>query len=86
MSIKIFINRFVNPRAFMKMCMKICEIHTADLNENINENFVLSSGLEFVTSTCQTFLEKSEKGLTYKTTSATTACTSISPLAFIIDK
>ena len=73
MSIKTFINRFLSPRAVMKMCMKICEIHTADLNE-------------FVTSTYQTFFEKSEKGLTYKTTSATTPCTSISPLALIIEK
>ena len=51
MSIKTFINRFLSPRAVMKMCMKICEIHTADLNENINENFVVSSDFEFVTST-----------------------------------
>ena len=86
MSIKTFANRFLSPRAVMKMCMKICEIHTADLNENINENFVVSSDFEFVTSTYQTFFEKSEKGLTYKTTSATTPCTSISPLALIIEK
>ena len=64
----------------------LSETHTADLNENINENFVVSSGLEFVTSTYQTFFEKSEKGLTYKTTSATTSCTSISPLSLIIEK
>ena len=74
MSIKTFINRFLNPRAFTNICM------------NINENFVLSSGLEFVTSTYQTFFEKSKKGLTYKTTSATTSCTSISPLTIIIEK
>ena len=62
------------------------ETDNADLNENINENFVASSGLEFATSTYQTFFEKSEKGLTYKTTSATTSCTSISPLSLIIEK
>ena len=62
------------------------ETDNADLNENINENFVVSSGLEFATSTYQTFFEKSEKGLTYKTTSATTSCTSISPLSLIIEK
>ena len=43
------------------------ETHTADLNENINENFVFSSGLEFVTSIHQIFFEKSEKSLTDKT-------------------
>ena len=62
------------------------ETYTADLNGNVNENFVFSSGLEFVTSIYQTFFEKSEKGLTYKTTSAMVSCTSISPSALIIEK
>ena len=62
------------------------ETYTADLNGNVNENFVFSSGLEFVTSIYQTFFEKSEKGLTYKTTSAMASCTSISPSALIIEK
>ena len=60
--------------------------HTVDLNENINETFVFSSGLELVTSIYRTLLERSEKSLTYKTTSATASRTSILPFAFIIEK
>ena len=54
-------------------------------NENTNKNFVFSSGLEFVTSIYPTFFKKSEKGVTYKTTSVTAFCTSISPFALIIE-